>query len=496
MALPAVGSASYPTPSEIRDAILRDFLFYGLRNGIAFNVLPGSKIFVTATVYANRLSIALSNNQISNDQRNPLTAIDEALEDFARVYGITRRPASRATGFVIIQCTGTVNIPLGFRWTGPNGKKYEPIASMLRTNGQPLEMVAVVAGSEGNLGGGVTGTWDSSAISNLKQQAATDANGIRGGAPEDDNETLRRRLLDRLAAQAIGGNAASVKGWAEGATAAIQAAYVYDAAQGPGSYDLAVVGAEGDRTLSPAIVAQGTAAVLAQMPGGVVKINGTTVFPEEVDVVLKAVLPLPATAGGAGGGWFDAIPYPAEDTQITAFSSTTITVDSTQEPEVGNRIGIWDYAALDASANSAPVMRSFSITNVAGSVNAWALTLDGSLSFVETGMYVSAGAVKLDEYAQVFLAQMRALGPGEKSDNPNIVPRAARFPRPDVTDPYAITSRQLAAVTNEHSEVSDLQYSLVVDTGTATPLTSPSIPPTTADPPRILVLKHFAIRKA
>src|SRR5512147_2547799 len=151
MTLPAVGSAAYPTPSEIRDAILRDLLFYGLRNGITFNVLPGSKHYIEATALANRLSIAISNNQISNDQRNPLLATGTALEDFARVYGITRRPASKAVGFIIVACTGAVTIPLGFRATGPSGKKYEPVASQTVSNGDAFEMVAVEAGAEANI---------------------------------------------------------------------------------------------------------------------------------------------------------------------------------------------------------------------------------------------------------------------------------------------------------------------------------------------------------
>lgn len=509
MTLPAVGSAAYPTPAELRDAFLRDLLFYGLRHGITFNVLPGSKHYIEATALANRVSIAISNNQISNDQRNPLLATGTALEDFARIYlgDPPRRPASKATGFIIIACTGSVTIPLGFQATGPNGKKYLPVASQTLSNGDAFEMVAVVAGSAGNITVTTTVglstvttprvlTWDSAAFSNLKQQARVDAGGFTGGAPEDDDETLRRRLLDRLAAQAVGGNAASVKGWAEGASAAIQAAYVYDAAQGPGSYDVAVISSEGDRTLTPGVVALATSAVLANMPGGVVKINGTTVFPQLVDVSLAAVLPLPATAGGAGGGWLDASPFPAEDTTITALSPTTLTLDSTASPAVGSRIGIWDYAAVDANGSSTPLMREFSITAVSGGIGAWVIEVDGSIAFAETGMYVSAGAQNLADYGQTFLAQMRALGPGEKSDNPNIVPRAARYPRPDVEDPYAISSRQLAAVTDENPEISDLQYSLAVATGTLTPLTSPSIPPTTADPPRILVLKHFAIRKA
>jgi uncharacterized phage protein gp47/JayE len=496
MTLPAVGSAAYPTPTELRDQILRDLYWYGLRNGIAFNVLPGSEHYLLATSLANRVSIAIANNGISNDQRNPLTAEDTYLRDFARVYGIFERPAAKAVGFIRISATGAVNIPSTFQASGANGKKYLPVASAVVANGDSFEMVAVDAGTASNLAAGAVLTWDSSALANLLPQSTVLAGGIAGGAPVDDTETIRRRLIDRLAAQAIGGNEASVKGWAEGASSAIQAAYVYAAAQGPGAYSVAITSATGDRSLPVAVVAQAGAAVLAQMPGGVVKINATTVYPQEVDVLLKASLPLPATAGGAGGGWLDASPWPAEDTTITVVTSTALTVDSTASPAVGNRIGIWDPEALDSAGASAPVMREFAILTVGGSANAWEITVDGSITFAAVDMRVSAGAVNLAAYAQTFLGAMRELGPGEKSDNPNIVPRANRYPRPDVVEPYAITSRQTSEVTNENPEISDLQYSAVYETGTATPITSPDIPPTTADPPRILVLNHFAIRKA
>jgi len=57
-----------------------------------------------------------------------------------------------------------------------------------------------------------------------------------------------------------------------------------------------------------------------------------------------------------------------------------------------------------------------------------------------------------------------------------------------------LTSRLQAAVTNQYDELAGLEYMLRVETGTATPRSSPGVPATTADPPKVLVLKHLAIR--
>lgn len=503
MALPQVGAAAYPTVTELRDGILRDLLYYGLKNGLTFNVLPGSEHYILATILANRIAIAIANNKISNEQRNPLTSTGTALEDFCRAYGITKRPASPSTGFIeAVVSSGSVVIPTTYQATAPNGKKYVPVTSGTYVNGDSVEMTSVASGEDTEQDAGAVLTWDSASIANLKSSAVVDGAGITGGTDGDTDEDLRRRLIDRLSQQAIGGNGASVKGWAEEVSASIWAAFVYQAAQGGSTYAFAIGKDFGDRTLTPSVVSLAAANVNAKMPGGVVQLNATTFFPERVDVVLSATLPLPATSGGTGGGWRDATPWPAEITKITNVSGDgVITVDSTTSPVVGQHIGVWDNAAAAAAADedeAADAMLEFDIITVGGGVGAWEITVVGSTAALREDMYVSAGAVNLKRYAATWLMAMNELGPGEKvsASNTDLMPRAARYPGPDVTAPYALTSIQIAAVTNAHSEVQNLTYAARYATETTDTLTSPTVPPTTADPPRILVLKHFAIIKA
>lgn len=488
----SVGNAAYPTAIQIRDQILSDLTFYGLQGGITFNVKPGSEHYKIATALANRVAIAIANNKISNDQRNPLTATGDALRDIARVYGIEERPASQSTGDASVKvATGaTVTIPAGWQGTGPNSKKYVTTQINVVSNGDTISMTSVEAGADTVLATGSQITWDSASIASLLSPATVLAPGIRGGADTDDDEDIRRRLLDRLAAQAVGGNGASIKGWAEEISASIHSAYVYEAIRGPASFDVAIVGSTGDRTLSGTIVDAARANVRSNMPGGVISINLTTVVPEELDVILTARLPSPESVGGAGGGWRDADPWPADAVKVTNIAGATFTVNGATAPIVGQSIGLWNRSDVDN-----PVMEERTVTTVGGSAGAWTITLTGSNSFVVVGDYISAGATNLVNYAATAYAQFLLLGPGEKTDNPDLLPRSARYPSQETSGVMDITNRQLAEVMNEYDEMIDLSYGAVYETGSAVTRLSPSLPPTTASPPRILVCKKLAIVK-
>ena len=283
-------------------------------------------------------------------------------------------------------------------------------------------------------------------------------------------------------------NGASLKGWAEEISASIGAAYVYQAVRGPCTVDIAILSLTGDRTLSGTVVDSSRSNVESKMPGGVVSINVTTIYPEELDIVLGAKLPLPEVAGGTGGGWRDSTPWPAELTRVSVVAGANFTVDSTAAPVVGQSIGLWDRSDVDA-----PVMQERTVASVSGSAGAWVLTLSGANAFVIVGDYVSAGATNLINYAATAYAQFLLLGPGEKTTNPDLLPRSARYPTAEVTAPQDLTARQISEIMNEYDEMSDLEYVATYETATVTNRRSPSIPGTTAGSPRVLVCKKLAI---
>jgi uncharacterized phage protein gp47/JayE len=496
MASPAVADANYPSPSQTLQWILDAIVFGYTSEGLsAPNVSPGSDHYRRAEAFNDQLSIAIANNQISAAAANPLTATGSDLQTLAAIFGVQPRPASPATGYVTLVVTsGTVNLPSGFAGQ-INGQLYTTNATGLALpNGATVAITASAAGTSGDQAAGASLVWSSAAIGNLGPTALVTSAGISGGENADDDDTLRARLLAKLSAPPVGGNSSSVQGWAEGSSAAIEAAYVFAAARGNGALDVAVTAVGGTRQVSSALFASIKAQIAAQMPG-FCDINLTTVTPQYVDVILTALLPLPQTAGGSGGGWLDAAPWPAEICKITAYNSGTgvATLNSVAAPSVGSSIGVWDPTYLDPTTEiPVGIMREYSVATVGGSAGAWTFTVQSGWQASPLNQYVSADAESLVSYATTFAQALAILGPGEKTGFLELLPRAARFPATDSgTAPPGLTSRTYESVNSTYPEIA-VSYAATYTAGTSTPQTTPSVPATTADPPGILVLNSLA----
>ncbi|MGK3981300.1 baseplate J/gp47 family protein [Sorangium sp. So ce118] len=513
MALPAVGEANYPTPDEILSVMLGSMQIDAARRGLDIDVSPGSDHHVRMKALSKRVSVAIANGKISRDNYNPLTATGDNLLALCALYGITQRPSAKAAGYIAVRVsTGTAPIPAGFRCTSPTGEKYQTTTAANPTsagNGQPgnrVQIQAVAGGASTNLSAGTKVTWDSASIGNLLKEATVGNDGIADGTDADDEETMRRRLLAKLSRPGIGGNAAQLQEWAEASSSAVQAAYIYAGARGPGSYDICVTAEGGNRALSTTTVSTVASYVAGQMPGHA-DLNVTTSAPQEVDTVLAMTLALPTSAGGAGGGWRDSTPWPnasSGNVKITAYDSATgiATTDATAANglAVGSRIGVWD---TDEPSGESPQMVEFTVRyaqlNGSSTYDIKVLRDDNNGSdfgFVPTGAYISAGAVHLVSYAETALEKIRELGPGEKTTSVDILPRGRRQPTPEEGTETDLNSRLLTAIQNEHTEIRSLEYAARYDAGTTTTRTSPSVPTTTANAPKILVLNQLAFRKA
>lgn len=505
MALPQVNSASYPTPKEVLAILLASVRYAYTKRGLEANAKPGSDLWNRCWVNAQRISIAIANNQIALADFNPLAATGDALATLAGIYGVEKRGAASAAGFVTVTVTGSATIPAEFECVAPNGKTYRTVGSTLVTTSGSIEVVATETGADTDQATGTLMQWSDSAIGNLNPVCTVGsgdpiAGDISGGNDGDDDEGLRARLLDRLAAPATGGNWSDVKRVAENSTSSVAAAFPYPAVRGPASYDIAVTSTGGDRTLSTSILSIVASALAGYMPEHT-DANVTTVTPEYVDVVLETVLPLPTNAGGAGGGWKDATPWPdstnagdGRPVRVTAVSGNTLTVNATtpNTPATGHRFALWDTTAR--------TMKRFTVKSVSGPSGAYVITIDtavsGALAATDVNGYVSADCQNLETYAEQWVEQMNGLGPGEKTSNVDILPRGARHPGPDVSDSPRLSNVLLGRVSRENVEMLDLSYAARLADNSGVTLTSPTVAATTADPPNILVLKRFAIRKA
>lgn len=311
MTLPAVGDVAYPSHSQILGQVLADIRHEGARRGVEIDVSAGSDVYVRADKFCRRLSVPIANNKIALRNYSPLTALGADLTALAEQYGVPERPASSGAGALIVSLTGvsSVVIPAGFVAVAPNGSTYKTIAVATVSNGGVVSVISQETGLLTNQAAATILQWADSGIGGLVQTCVVSGAGITGGANKDDEEAVRRRLLRALAAPAVGGNWSSVAQWAEDSSASIETAFVYPAVQGPGSYDVAVMGAGATRTLDVTIVDAAKAAIVAQMPGHA-ELNVTGVVEQQVDVVIDALLPDPILAGGVGGGWLDGTQWP------------------------------------------------------------------------------------------------------------------------------------------------------------------------------------------
>ena len=491
MTVPVVEGQFYPILEELRDTYLRAIAGGAERRGLTVNLLPGSEFYLRAEACAMQVLPIFANNKLGLKAVSPLDATGDQLTELCQVFGVAERSAASAAGFITIGVTsGTVTIPADYVCTARDGTKYKTVSGGSFTNGALVEVIAVTGGASTTKGAGEILQWDSSTVAYLKQTATVSTGGLTGGADADDEETLRGRLLKRLSEPGQGGNRSMVQALAENASASVSAAFVYSAVKGPGSYGVCVVKEDGDRTLSSAIVNAVASAIVAELPGHA-DLNCTTATPEELDICLKMALPTPTFAGGVGGGFRDATPWPNIRTgsvKITAFNSGTglITTDATSYDtlNVGHHIGIW---SPDDETMYEFVVASRSLPG--GFV---ALTVVGGFPVDFTDHYISAGAEKLPDYASSFLTAMQALGPGEKTSRPHLLPRSLRWPSVFAEASYMIASNLPMAIQKDSPELLTLEILESFETGTTTTRTSPTVPAAAVDPPGILVLKHLS----
>jgi len=504
MALPEVDQANYPTPSELRAALLRTVVLGFARRGISANVLPGSDHYIRHDALAKRASIAFANLQATIAQLSPTEATGQYLEDLASVYGVTRREASPAAGNVAIQVSsGTVTIPAGYVLTSPSGIKYQTTGTSVAVgNGALVPVIAQEGGASSNLGAGVACTWDSASIGFLLP-TCTVSGGLTGGSDADSEEVLRQRLFDRLSFPQGGGNVAQVKAWAETTTAAVEKAYVYAAVRGPASVDVALTSTAANRTVDAQYVSSVASYITSQLPGHE-SVNVTTVTPRRVDVLIGISLPYAITAGGSGGGWLDASPWPrgtfimgGDDGKVIGLIGSTAYVRTVIAPVVGQHIAIWDPAkvvTINGITGAFGGFRQYVVTNVAGSASAWQIQVNGGFVVSPLNSYVSPDATRMLDYGLRIAQSIRALGPGEKTTSTDILPRGRRQPAIDVANPANLSSQVLSDLDGNFDEIEDVSWLARVDEGTSTPRTGPVVPATTSQPPEIITLAHAALR--
>lgn len=162
----------------------------------------------------------------------PDTAEAEYLARQAAIWGITRKPATQATGTATLTGNNGATLAAGSVLQRADGAEYTTDASATVSGGSlTVAITAKVAGLAGNASAS-TALSLTQPVSGINSQGTSGS--ITGGADIETDDSLRARLIARLQSPPQGGNAADYVAWAL-AVPGVTRAWVYPVELGAGT---------------------------------------------------------------------------------------------------------------------------------------------------------------------------------------------------------------------------------------------------------------------
>ena len=484
--------------SVIRDDILRT-----LRNGLQVagvpnpQVGPGSDYYLWAQALANELAVIAVNTQIKADAQMPDSATGADLDRLLAQYGLSRRGASNSTGAITLDCSATTLIGVNSQLTDSAGLRYQVSVGGTYVPGARVPLISIDTGKSVNhLAGDVLRWTVGPAFCNLNQLVAL--GGLTGGADAENDDTARARLYTRLQNPPGSGNWAQVNAYAESSTPIVQKSFAYPAVNGPATCHVAVVGyatsvAKNRDVDSVTLAGLVTPFILGAMPE-YTEVVVTTVTNTSADIAINLSLPAAPTSqpAGPGGGWLDGAPWPqpysvSSCANVTAVTSSTVfTLNAGTLPTPG----VSRCCFLDPTNWTLYFAKVLSFT---GSLPSLTITIDqpfpnlaAALALGGTGPMIFPQAQNTATYVAALLANIAAMGPGEKTANAGVLARGYRHPLTTQGWSYSLNASTLRAVTNSGAEVLDVSFNL-------RSVTTPAIPGAVSSPPAIIVPRHCGL---
>ena len=462
----------------------------------------GTDRWLLAQSFGQGLEVVLGSVLALEDATMPDTATGDDLDRICAVHGLDRSAGAGAQGDVVVSGTGTVTYAAGQECVSDRtGLRYRVVAATSATDGDSVAVVGIDVGTGTNLDAGETLTWTSPPFGSAAT-CEVGAGGLTDGADADTDDRLRQRLLKLLREPQNGGSWAHYRQWAEEASAAVEAAYVYPAAQGPATVHLAytVEGTSANRysrTGSTALTVVVANAVVAEQPE-FADVTVTTVAHQNLDLALKLTLPEPPAGGGPGGGWID----PTADRWAKALigggggtsglvvigtvnSSTSFTVNANAAPVDGSTVAFFysaDRTMYVAVVDGTP----------SGSAGSRTFTIDRALPTLVAGDYLMPACEQGEAYSETLMAAIATLAPGEKTSDTSVLPRAYRHPKSTEGFPSALTTVQLVGLQTEHTEITNAAYFAAGGSLTVTLPLEPSVPGAVTSPPNVWRIRHLA----
>lgn len=503
---------SVPSPSNIRDAILRvDRSGLNVRGIPNANVTKDSDYWIRAESLSQQLSILYANQQVLAEQTMPDSATSTDLVRILDIFGLSPRTSQPSAGNVVLASSANTSILTSQQLIDDQGQVFQVTVGGTYANSDEVPVQAVSTGKGTNHPQGTVLQWISPPAF-ADQKALVAIGGLIGGADTDTDETSRNRLFTYFRNPPQAGNWSQVAGWAEAASASVWAAYVYPALNGPATVGVVVLGPLGfdvtdgfTREVSSVTLNLVNAYLAARMPEGIQIITitptdtGVSIGPDtDADVSIGLALPLSVTGGGLGGGWVDAEPWPrilGTATRViveAVTSSTDITLTSddvascpTSADIVPGQTQICWFSPTAWAAGDDPIIVATVLTIVSGTTGHVRVTLSAPLIGIVVGDYVFPNAENVQAYATAWIAAMEDMGPGQWTDHPQVLIRAKRRPVVTSSNPADFTSVQLRQISDVGEEVLDVAYLYRNVTSLGVPAN------TTTASPLILVPRRF-----
>ena len=193
-----------------------------------------NNVYVSAKVIAGTAYEVLGFADYISRQKFALTADSENLDRHGEEIGLSRRPATPASGYVRLTATGAASVVAGAVFSRTDGVRYAATASAgiasAGTFDVPVEATASTKATNGIAGtaltivSGVTGS----------ATAVIGPDGITGGGDLEDDESFRARILFRKRNPPHGGSPSDYVIWAS-AISGVTRVFVERQYAGPGT---------------------------------------------------------------------------------------------------------------------------------------------------------------------------------------------------------------------------------------------------------------------
>jgi uncharacterized phage protein gp47/JayE len=163
----AITTFTPPSAEAILSQLISNYSAIATSNGYNISVAPGTEIYTRFSALAQQQAIFYNIMVIQMDARLPDTATGNDLDRVLNTYGLVRKPATSAQGFVQLIASAPQTLTAGQLLSGPNGLQYQvsvsgvyqPASTANPIQSSYIPVSSVNQGSNTDLGVGQILTW-------------------------------------------------------------------------------------------------------------------------------------------------------------------------------------------------------------------------------------------------------------------------------------------------------------------------------------------------